>query len=70
MVKKNPYEILFYVDHKWSVYLNTKVNLCRKKLYQTTHMFQIEKGVIKKQKISVTCIENEGEQRDIFRKKR
>lgn len=50
---KNPYEILFYVDHKCSVYLSTKVNLCRKMFYQAVHKFQMEKGVNKK-KNSVT----------------
>lgn len=67
---KNPYEILFCGDRKWSVYLNTKVNLFRRKLYQTMYTFQMEKGVKRKQKISVTFTENERKQCGIFRKKR
>lgn len=55
---KNPYEILFYVDHKLSIYLSTKVNLCRKMFYQAVHKFWTEKGVNKKKNL-VTWIENE-----------
>lgn len=67
---KNPYETLFCEDHKLFVYPNTKVNLCRKTLYRTMHTFQMEKGVTRKQKISVTCVENERKQCGIFRKER
>lgn len=55
---KNPYEILFYVDHKWYVYLSTKVNLCREMFYQAVHKFWMKKGVNKKKNL-VTWIENE-----------